>query len=321
VFLFYFYKDSKPSATIICLSGNDFNVNNNQFSVPEFNECSLSITGNVVNRNQACGLNGTSMSIGFQLTDSRGFINLIDVCYNRKKGSSIYTGHVIQGRTIKNAMKSSTRPSGFKSTEVPSNIAAATSFTKANQLKRFTDIFGSRDKAEEFLNKTYLARGHLTPDGDMIFVSWQWSTYYYINVVPQWQSINNGNWKHIESAVRTKAGQLKSDCYVYTGGHDDLKLNNKKISLEPDGLQVPKWSWKIVKNSASNSGIAFATLNNPFATSANNLCRDICNESGWDWKDRKNYSKGYTICCKVDDLMTAIRGIPEDARVGEIMRK
>ena len=63
-------------------------------------------------------------------------------------------------------MKTSTRPSTFKTAEVPSNISPANSFTKASQVIRLTDLLGNRIKAEEYINQTYLARGHLTPDGD-----------------------------------------------------------------------------------------------------------------------------------------------------------
>lgn len=288
----------------------------------EFNECHLQVNGNAMNLNQNCGGNGSLINIGFQLGDGRGFVSLIDVCYNKKRGSTIYTKHVLQGKAIKNAMKSSTRPSNFKTSEVPSNIDAPKSFTKANQLKRFNEIFNDQEKAQEYLNKTFLARGHLSPDGDFIFVSWQFASYYYINTIPQWQSINNANWKHVESVVRTKADKVKDDLLIFSGGFDVLKLNNKKISLEPDGLDVPKWSWKIVKNSLDDSGIAFATFNNPFATSVPNaLCSDICLDNGWDWKDRKTFSKGFTICCSVADLMNAVSTIPEEAKASNILQK
>lgn len=310
--------DGKKSSTIICITGKKFNINNKQYLVSDFNECANAITGSVINQNRLCGSDGVLMNIGFN--DERGFAKLIDVCYSKKRGSSIYTSHTIHGKTIKNAMKASSRPSTFKTTELPSNISAASSFTKAKQLERFTQLFGN-DKAEEYLNITYLARGHLSPDADMIFFSWQWATYYYINVIPQFQSINNGNWKHIESAVRTKAAENKRDLLVYTGGHDVLKLNNKKIALENDGLEVPKWSWKIIKDIESNSGIAFVTLNNPFANSITNLCNDVCNEFGWDWKERKNYSKGYTICCKINDLLSVIDAIPNSLRTNNVMEK
>jgi hypothetical protein len=40
-----------------------------------------------------------------------------------------------------------------------------------------------------------------------------------------------------------------------------------------------------------------------------------------DWKDRKTFSKGYTICCRVFELMESIPDIPADAWVGHILEK
>lgn len=287
----------------------------------EFSGCKTSITGNLANRNRKCSSDGSFINIGFQLVDNNGFVDLIDICYSKNRGSSIYSSHRVYGTTIKNTMRSNQRPSTFKQTEVPSNIKAATSFTKSSQMKRLTDILDSSEKAEKYLNQTFLARGHLTPDADMVFVSWQWSTYYYINVIPQWQSINNGNWKAVENAVRGKAAQLQRDIIIYTGGYEVLKLNGKKISLEPHGLDVPKWSWKVVKDSVTGNGIAFVTSNNPFTTNVNNLCIDICDSNGWNWKERKNYSKGYTICCNVSDVMRIVSDIPAEASCSGILQK
>lgn len=182
------FSDGKQSSTIICDSQSKFIINNQKHDVEEFNECRQTITGSVLNNNLQCGNNqGIKMNIGFQLSDGRGFVNLIEVCYNKRKGNPIYTTHVIQGKSIKNSMKVSNRPSSFKTTAVSTNFDIASSFTKSKQMERFESLLG-REKAEEYLNKTYLARGHLAPDGDMIFASWQWSTYYFINVVPQFQS-------------------------------------------------------------------------------------------------------------------------------------
>lgn len=154
----------------------------------------------------------------------------------------------------------------------------------------------------------------------MIFFSHQWATYYYINVVPQFQSINNGNWKHIENSVRRKAAQLKRELFVFTGAHEILELKNKKISLEKNALEVPKWMWKIIMDKESNAGIGFITFNNPFSSSATHLCKDICIEYGWDWKDRKSFTKGYTICCKIDELMSVIESIPNAARASHVLQ-
>jgi hypothetical protein len=99
-------------------------------------------------------------------------------------------------------------------------------------------------------------------------------------------------------------------------------LNNKKITLDAKGIEVPKWSWKILNVPSSSSGIAFVTFNNPFAQSAPTpLCKDICDDYNWGFANRKILEKGYTICCSVKDLMAAVSGIPDEARVSNVLRK
>ncbi|CAO1440565.1 unnamed protein product [Diamesa hyperborea] len=315
--------NEKASSTIFCVDGKTFNIDNQKANVEEFNECKTLISGSVVNRNEVCGKTGTKLSIGFQLSDGKGFVNFIDVCYNKKTASTIYTKHTVNGKAIKNAMKCNTRPSTFKTAEVPSFITPATSFTKAAQKIRLTkSLLGDKKLAQEYMTTTFLSRGHLTPDGDGVFISWQMATYYYVNTVPQWQSINNGNWKTIEGAVRRKAGQLKSDCLIFTGAHDILVLNHKPITLHDNGIEVPLWTWKIIKVPSKNSGIAFVTLNNPFQTfKPTPLCKDICKETKWDKSNFKDVSKGFTICCKISDLMKVIHAIPEEAQADHILQK
>ena len=100
-----------------------------------------------------------------------------------------------------------------------------------------------------------------------------------------------------------------------------LEDKNKKITLDSDGLEVPKWSWKVVKDENSNSAMAFVTLNNPFASSITNICSDLCDDFGWDWKDRKVFMKGYTICCATDDLRNVIDFIPSEAIAKNVLQK
>ena len=46
-----------------------------------------------------------------------------------------------------------------------------------------------------FERSHYFARGHMAPDADFSTEMEEDATYYFINVVPQWQAFNNGNWK------------------------------------------------------------------------------------------------------------------------------
>jgi len=42
----------------------------------------------------------------------------------------------------------------------------------------------------------------LSLDADFFYGFEQDATYFYFNVVPQFQTVNNGNWKRIEQGVR-----------------------------------------------------------------------------------------------------------------------
>ena len=56
----------------------------------------------------------------------------------------------------------------------------------------------------------YFAKGHLSPDAAFIYQAEQYATYYFINVAPQFQSFNAGNWKQLEWGSREIAAR-----YVY----------------------------------------------------------------------------------------------------------
>jgi len=64
----------------------------------------------------------------------------------------------------------------------------------------------------------FLAKGHLTPNGDFKDDNYERSfTYITTNIAPQWQPFNAGNWAKIESAVTTYAKNKGRTLYVFTG--------------------------------------------------------------------------------------------------------
>lgn len=162
----------------------------------------------------------------------------------------------------------------------------------------------------------------MAPDGDGIFRSWSFTTYWYTNAAPKWQVINNGNWVRVENAVRRKAAAMEIDLVIYTGTFGILSLpdinnNQVQITLEGGGnIEVPKWFWKIIRNPLTDEGIALITLNNPFVDSIANserLCTDICRVTGWFQEAFQDFSRGFTTCCSVIDLGFTINFIPDEA--------
>ena len=89
------------------------------------------------------------------------------------------------------------------------------------QKKTIAEIVRSQDLADQYVqdfdSDIYLARGHMAPNADFIFYSWMDTTYHFINVSPQWQAFNGGNWMYFEGSVRDFVVERQMDIVVYTG--------------------------------------------------------------------------------------------------------
>ncbi|MPC35291.1 hypothetical protein E2C01_028711 [Portunus trituberculatus] len=129
----------------------------------------------------------------------------------------------------------------------------------------------NQEKQKKILNSSnevfgyFLSKGHLAPVADFVLEAEKRATYHYINIVPQWKTINNGNWEvrlhsspflqvteprsKLESAVRKLAKDGAATLDVYTGTHGILELLNMsncsiKIFLNNKNLPVPALMWK-----------------------------------------------------------------------------
>ncbi|KAK8749199.1 hypothetical protein OTU49_015727, partial [Cherax quadricarinatus] len=172
----------------------------------------------------------------------------------------------------------------------------------------------------------FLAKGHLAPDADFVYTFEQDATYYYANVVPQWQGINNGNWKRLENDIRDLAKKKKRTLEVWTGTYGTLQLpdaNNNHIDLFlglPEKLKiipVPALVWKVVHDIKSRQAVAIVGVNELTGKGkAKELslfqppCRDLCHELSWiDW-DTSDRERGLAFCCQVKDLKPTIPVLP-----------
>ncbi|XP_062555012.1 uncharacterized protein LOC134220073 isoform X1 [Armigeres subalbatus] len=323
-----FINASNNTAYLTCVSGQDFLVDETPLNSVEL-QCSGRMTGEVDDTGEQCGSNGTLLKLGFDV-ESVGFVTYIESCYDRPDASVIFTKHIIPGKAIAHSIKESYRPA-FKVAGTSLHVNPATSYTQKAQMDRLTELLGSEIQAKKFLQggSYYLARGHLAPDADGVYRSWQWATFFYVNVAPQWQVINAGNWLVVENLSRSKAGQLQEDLVVYDGVHDVLLLPHADgqsipITLEAAGIRVPKWYWKIIISPVASAGIAFITNNDPFRVDMPDnelLCEDVCQQYGWNEVRFKNFTRGYTYCCTVDGLREAINDIPREFQVNYVLHK
>ena len=115
------------------------------------------------------------------------------------------------------------------------------------------------------------AQGHLSPDAGFIYNVEQDATYYFLNVAPQFQSFNNGNWKSLEINTRDLATKyykpdkncsnqmsyfqsLGRDISVYSGTHGvlefpDVNNNRQQIYLyNKEYIPAPLYYWKVIQD-------------------------------------------------------------------------
>jgi hypothetical protein len=121
------------------------------------------------------------------------------------------------------ASKSSYRPSFRSEGSAVQHVAVA--YKQKFQKVILNNLLKSKTLADKYLNESfYFDRGHLSPDADFLFASTQYTSYYYINVSPQWHVINTRNWKKLEMIIRAFAETKRKTFKIITGTYGILTL-------------------------------------------------------------------------------------------------
>ena len=220
-------------------------------------ECSSAVKETLKEVGSCTG--GNRIEIGWQ--KDTDFINQITICHDKSNANTLYAIDTIVGASINADDESNKRPS-FRKAKYYTGIDVETAYSQAGQMNTMSRILASDQLVSQYINVSksyYFARGHFSPDGDFIDSASQDATYYYINVAPQWQSFNNGNWKSLEIATRNLAASRSTNLITYTGGHGILTLADVKgvqkpiyLAFDSNGkglIPVPKYYWKIVHDS------------------------------------------------------------------------
>uniref|UniRef100_C6ZQX7 Salivary deoxyribonuclease I n=1 Tax=Ochlerotatus triseriatus TaxID=7162 RepID=C6ZQX7_OCHTR len=318
-------------ATITCDNGLMFEMSARRVNISTVT-CARKVTGNYRPKpDPQCA--GTNKAIGFNVPFPTGdiFFDLFYSCFDETRGSTLFTHHVLFGNEIDHkCIYGSSRPD-FKSAGFPDNFFISTAYTQLSQKARLTDLFNVRmsnpvaqAEAQRYIfDHSYLQKGHLTPDGDELFTTWQWSTYFFINVAGMWESINIGNWKNLETKVRTLANETKENLEIYTGTYETLALcstNNycPDFTLVTGGIPVPKWLWKIVKAPSIDAAIALVVSNNPVGA-VNPICETGAVNYGWHQNGFDNFSSGKVSYCTVQELQNVVGYIPQAALATNVL--
>lgn len=259
---------------------------------------------------------GTLHDIGYPISSAEK--KVLGVCFDPSSETTLYTEHVIHGANIEAKDIVEGRPC-FKDMGFFS-VPMFPVYSQISQLNLMIHLFGDAHLAHQIIDprrQLYFAKGHMSPDADFVIQANQGATYYYINAVPQWQAINNGNWKALEFATRKLAKTKGRDLRVYSGGWGVLKLYNKEIFLglteNKTVVPAPAVTWKVVHDELQNCAAAIVIVNNPFLTAPPTpLCQDRCSSLPWiSTVNVKDLQHGYTYCCSVADLRAAVPHVPD----------
>lgn len=275
---------------------------------------------------------GTLLKAGYEdVPASTGrFFEQMEICFNTEHENTLYVHHNLSYWTYSSGQRQQSvfYPAGFnRPNNVESKNRLENLYRKANQKTVFQNTL--KMSASAYIDlEHYLNRGHMAANADFVMANQQKTTFLYVNVAPQWEKFNSGNWKSLEENVR-KMTQNYGDLELYTGTYGVLALpdrdgNMKEIYLDSNKrLPVPKLYFRVILEQVPGprKGVVMVGVNNPhFSTSELKkngyfVCNDVSNQLTWLDNDvRTNKTKqslGYLYACEVGEFINTVTYLPE----------
>ncbi|XP_043655076.1 uncharacterized protein LOC122621311 [Drosophila teissieri] len=229
------------------------------------------------------------------------FMELYRSCYDARTMKSYFSISMVYPTYL----KSKRPPTAFDTDGIITPADEAT-FQLNSIYNRFEYLFGPGQSYVTSPRSFSFDRGHLTPFADYSFPKLRRQTNKYLNVVPQYNTINRSNWKIVENWVRGQKDILR----VCTGALGVLELLDRNqlvsIYLAPNMNPVPRWTYKIISSITTGIKYVILTSNNGWETQKPNpssvckvtACPTTLNPSG----------TGYTFCCDPIDFIR--RNVP-----------
>ncbi|KAH8307462.1 hypothetical protein KR044_012644, partial [Drosophila immigrans] len=270
---------------------------------------------------------------GFQLEDD-GFLHTFDVCHDELNEATRYVHHVLYPSSY-DYQHGVSRPS-FLELDFYGGKNVNQMYTQVQQNITISEILGL--DASPYFNYTedrILARGHLIAKTDLIFGAMQQATFLFINVAPQWQSFNGGNWERVESSVRKFVADrnLTTDCYTGTWGVStlpDVDGVERELYLDFDEnnnglIPVPMLYFRVIIDRETREGIVLIGVNSPYVTLEQIqkdyiLCEDIGHRLSWVSWLKEDLHEGYSYACTVEDFTAVVKDLPlEDLQTNGVL--
>ncbi|XP_001989630.2 uncharacterized protein LOC6563174 [Drosophila grimshawi] len=232
-------------------------------------------------------------------TFNNRMLELYRTCYNPQTVRAYFSDVTLYPKTI-----SPTRPNVRFTTDQLITPAQASSYLTRNIFRTFGRIYGQNQQYIRNNRDLVINRGHLTASSDFLFGDQAAGTFKYLNVVPQFQSINDGNWRFIEEWVRTQIPS-NSVLNVRTGALGVLSLadSSSRRTLRqaylagPNQNPVPTWMYKIVRDATNRPLHAFITYNNVFVRARPRQPANCQTPIPCPLNLRNTAAMGYTYCC------------------------
>ncbi|XP_031621017.1 uncharacterized protein LOC116339335 [Contarinia nasturtii] len=329
------FRDPYEGDTLIatCISGNQFQIENKSGYLADA-KCNNYPNHTTRFTDRTCVV-GKIVEIGFEVKGI--WLPIMEICHDNKIGSTKWVHHQLKPNN--NYHQLYVERILFIQGAFYTGINPFQLYTRIVQRKTIAQILDSEKLAAEIIAEKgdlFLARGHLAAKSDYIFAPHQLATFYYINVAPQWQTFNGGNWLCIERGVRKFIEQLNVDVDVYTGAHDvltypDINGKHREIHLSYDSegsktnrIPVPRFYYKVLIAETKNAGIVFIGLNDPYASieSIENeymLCPDVSEKVNYINWSRTNITAGYSYACSVDNFVKVVKELPSLPRVKNLL--
>ncbi|KAI5736175.1 hypothetical protein M8J76_000655 [Diaphorina citri] len=271
-----------------------------------------------------CGLNRVDnhhreYSIGFSV--GKGFLPLISVCFNTHLKSVLWSKHSVSP-SVEHHMSKVPRIRFIQDREPYGTLLNVDRlYNRDQQRETIAHLLHSKSLADKYIvnngkSLAYFARGHLAPKGDFVYAGEQLATFRLVNVAPQWQYFNGGQWEKIESTLRRYVIQhrVKASILTLTLGItqlEDEQHEDRNIYLyfkETTGeklIKVPKLYVKIIKfgAEASSRNVVIVGVNQPYESHVKIYpwLEDITHRN-----DLK-HSAGYIYCCTPADFVDYLR--------------
>ncbi|KAH8385621.1 hypothetical protein KR200_003820 [Drosophila serrata] len=236
----------------------------------------------------------TMYSVGYTINNRR--LELYRACYDRNAVRAQFSTHLVYHKTFfpRRPCATFTRDGAISETD-------AASFSPRSIYRAFRAIFGNTQRYIANERDTVINRGHLTPSADYLYGDQMCATFKYVNVVPQWKTINERNWEAIERWVRSRisaGGFLR----IKTGATGRLTLPDSRRRQRPIILGagakniMPEWLFKVVRTSTNQPHTVFVTYNNVFARARPGVPR-FCTSIPCPLTLTDTAAAGYTYCC------------------------